>query len=76
MKKEEPLIWSRDHDDYFVQPKEPLDPSHAEESIRVFRRASKYQRGALIIGLAVMWLLGNLGCYLAGLVLHETAHVF
>ena len=76
MKKEEPLVWTRDTDEDFIPPKEPVDPSRAEESIRVFKRASKYQRGAIIIGLVVMWLLGGIGCYLAGLVLHETAHIF
>ena len=76
MKKEEPLIWTRDTGEDYLPPKEPADPSSVEKAIRDFKRAKKGQRGTIIIGLVVMWLLGGIGCYLAGLVLHETAHLF
>lgn len=56
--------------------KEPVGSFDEDEYILDFGRATKRQRGLIIVGLAVMWLIGEAGCYLAGLALHETAHIF
>jgi hypothetical protein len=72
MKKEEPLVWMRDRVERKVTPQPGM-----EDHLAVgFEKSSPRLKGWMIIGLAAMWLLGEAGCYLAGLALHETAHVF
>jgi hypothetical protein len=71
MSEEKPLLWHDPDED-----KGPVPPEVERYGVREFEKATDRQRGLIIIGLAVMWLLGEIGCLLAGLALHETAHIF
>jgi hypothetical protein len=78
MKKEEDSVfWFQEtfQGDRGPTPPEPVPQKAVDESFEEFTRATKHQRGWIVAGLAAAWLLGTIGCYLAGLALHETAHL-
>jgi hypothetical protein len=77
MKEDDPLFWWRvPQGTDEPRQKTPLSSEVDERARWDFGRATRRQRGWMFVGLAVMWLLGIVGCYFAGLIVHETAHIF